>query len=116
MVLRQDPEPNSKVKHNRTVYLYVTGLVPPQVIMPRLVDRSERQARLIIETYGLKFGKVELKQADCNGCVLAAVVNGKEITPGTSLKKGSVVSIVVGSKDPVGNHADSTTVTPGDAP
>src|SRR5688500_2950012 len=24
IVLRQDPEPNSKVKHNRTVYLYVT--------------------------------------------------------------------------------------------
>lgn len=110
IVLRQDPEANTKVKHNRTVYLYVTGLVPPSVIMPKLIDRSERQARLIIETYGLKFGRVELKAADCNGCVLAAVVNGKEITPGTGIKKGSVVNIVVGTKDRRFGEADSTSV------
>jgi eukaryotic-like serine/threonine-protein kinase len=116
IVLRQDPEPNSKVKHNRTVYLYVTGLVPPQVVMPKLVDRSERQARLIIETYGLRFGKVELREADCNGCVLAAKVNGMEITQGTPIKKGSVVSIVVGSKDPIPGDADSNAVAPEGVP
>src|SRR5689334_19817967 len=58
IVLRQDPEKKTRVKHNRTVYLYVTGMVPPQVIMPKLVDRSERQARLIIRSYGLRVGDV----------------------------------------------------------
>lgn len=99
IVLRQEPEPNSQVKHNRTVYLYVTGMVAPQIKMPKLVDRSERQARLIIETYGLKTGSVTEKKADCNGCVLAQLVNGKEIAPGEAVKKGSVVSLVIGVKE-----------------
>jgi beta-lactam-binding protein with PASTA domain len=106
IVLRQDPSANSKVKHNRTVYLYVTGMVPPQVSMPRLIDRSERQARLIIETYGLKVGKVEYKKADCNGCVLAQSVKGREIAEGQGVQKGSAVNIVVGSTDEI--VADST--------
>jgi beta-lactam-binding protein with PASTA domain len=106
IVLWQDPPANSKVKHNRTVYLYVTGMVPPQVSMPRLIDRSERQARLIIETYGLKVGKVEYKKADCNGCVLAQSVKGREIPEGQGVPKGSAVSIVVGSTDEI--VADST--------
>jgi len=99
IVLRQDPEAESKVKHNRTVYLYVTGMVPPQIIMPKLIDRSERQARLIIETYGLKVGSVTEKEADCNGCVLEQLVGGKRAEEGKPVKKGSVVSLIIGKKD-----------------
>lgn len=99
MVLRQEPEAESKVKHNRTVYLYVTGMVAPQIKMPKLIDRSERQARLILVTYGLKVGKVSEKSADCNGCVLSQRVKGQEITEGSPVKKGSVVDLVVGRKD-----------------
>lgn len=98
-VLRQDPEAGSKVKHNRTVYLYVTGRVAPQIAMPKLIDRSERQARLILLTYGLKPGKVIEKKADCNGCVLAQLIKGSHVEPGTGIKKGSVVDLVVGRKD-----------------
>ena len=99
VVLRQDPEINIAVKHNRTVYLYVTGMVAPQISMPKLVDRSERQARLILSSYGLKVGKVTEKAADCNGCVLAQLMHGKEIEFGTGIKKGSVIELVVGRKD-----------------
>lgn len=98
-VLRQDPESNSAVKHNRTVYLYVTGMVAPQITMPKLVDRSERQARLILRSYGLKIGQVSEKQADCNGCVIAQFVGGKEVAAGTAVKKGSVVNLIIGKKD-----------------
>lgn len=111
IVLRQDPEPNVKVKHNRTIYLYVTGMVAPQIKMPKLIDRSERQARLIVGTYGLKMGHVTEKLADCNGCVLAQLVNGKEIEAGTLIKKGSVVSLVIGVKDSYFHHSSDTTNT-----
>lgn len=107
IVLRQDPEPNVKVKHNRTVYLYVTGLVAPQIKMPKLIDRSERQARLIVGSYGLKIGRITEKSADCNGCVLAQMVAGKEVEPGTLVKKGSVVSLIVGVKDSYYNSMPS---------
>lgn len=99
MVIRQEPEANSKVKHNRVVYLYVTGMVAPQIEMPKLIDRSERQAKLIIETYGLKMGHISSRAADCNGCVLAQLVKGKDVQPGKSIKKGSVIDLVVGRKD-----------------
>lgn len=99
IVIRQDPEAKCKVKHNRTVYLYVTGMVAPQIQMPKLIDRSERQARLIIETYGLKVGSVKTRAADCNGCVIEQLVNGKSMDAGQPIKKGSVVSLIVGVKD-----------------
>lgn len=99
MVIRQDPEPLTKVKHNRKVYLYVTGMVAPTIVMPKLIDRSERQARLIIQSYGLKVGKFFLKEADCNGCVLSQSVNGKDVAIGEAVKKGSVVNLTIGKKD-----------------
>jgi beta-lactam-binding protein with PASTA domain len=99
VVLRQDPEMNIAVKHNRTVYLYVTGMVAPQVIMPKLVDKSERLARLIINRLGLKVGSVTEKAADCNGCVLSQRMGGREIEYGKGLKKGSVIDLVIGRKD-----------------
>ena len=117
IVLRQDPLPASKVKHNRTVYLYVTGMVPPQIVMPKLIDRSERQARLIIETYGLKVGKTIEKEADCNGCVLSQTIKGVEVEPGSSVKKGSVVNLVVGRKGPVfPDLVDSVNMKPDELP
>ncbi|HQQ93615.1 MAG TPA: PASTA domain-containing protein [Bacteroidia bacterium] len=99
IVLRQDPDTGAHVKHNRTVYLYVTGLVAPQMQMPKLIDRSERQARLIIETYGLKLGRITEEASDCNGCVLGQYSGGKSIEPGSLIKKGSVINLVVGRKD-----------------
>lgn len=108
VVLRQDPDTNVKVKHNRTIYLYVTGMVAPQIIMPKLVDRSERQARLILNSYGLKVGRVVPKAADCNGCVLSQLIHGKEVEPGTGVKKGSVVELIVGKKDQFYQADDST--------
>ncbi len=109
-VLRQEPEAKSKVKHNRTIYLYVTGMVAPQVQMPKLIDRSERQARLILQTYGLKVGRVTEKQADCNGCILSQTIKGKDIEPGKGVKKGSVIDLVVGVKDSyyTSNPGDTT--------
>ncbi len=99
IVIKQEPMPKSKVKHNRTIYLYVTSMVPPQIDMPKLLDRSERQARLIIVSYGLKIGKITTRSADCNGCVLAQIYKGKEVLPGEKIKKGSVIDLVVGVKD-----------------
>ncbi len=109
-VIRQDPSAKSKVKHNRIIYLYVTGVLPPSVNMPKLIDRSERQARLIIESYGLKIGKVRTREADCNGCVLAQTSNGKDLEVGTTIRKGTVIDLLVGEKNTffTANASDSS--------
>jgi beta-lactam-binding protein with PASTA domain len=99
VVIRQDPETKTQVKRNRTIYLYVNGLLPPQLVMPKLIDRSERQAILMLESYGLKVGKITPVPGDCNGCVLEQFVKGKPIEPGTLVNKGTIVSLSIGKKD-----------------
>lgn len=111
VVIRQDPETKTRVKRNRTVYLYVTGLQPPQLVMPKLIDRSARQAVLMIQSYGLKVGKITEVAGDCNGCVLEQYANGKKVEPGTLIKKGTVISISIGKKERFISAGDSAAVT-----
>jgi beta-lactam-binding protein with PASTA domain len=99
VVIKQDPEPKSLVKHNRVIYLYVTSTQAPQMAMPKLVDRSTRQAVFMIESYGLKVGKITEISGDCKGCVLKQFFNGKEIAAGEVIKKGSKIDLAVGKKD-----------------
>ncbi len=99
IVIKQDPEPKSTVKHNRTIYLYVTSMLPPQIAMPKLVDRSRRQALLMIESYGLKVGKITEVKGDCVGCILRQLFKGKEIIPGEPIKKGSEIDLEIGKQE-----------------
>ena len=99
IVVKQDPEAKSLVKHNRIIYLYVTSTQAPQIAMPKLVDRSTRQAIFMIESYGLKAGKITEIAADCKGCVLKQFYNGNEIMPGDAIKKGSKIDLMVGKQE-----------------
>jgi beta-lactam-binding protein with PASTA domain len=99
IVIKQDPEAKSMVKHNRIIYLYVTSTQAPQMAMPKLVDRSTRQAVFMIESYGLKVGKITEVAGDCSGCVLKQSYKGKEIGPGDAIKKGSKIDLTVGKKE-----------------
>ena len=99
IVIKQDPEPKSQVKHNRMIYLYVTSMQAPQIAMPKLIDKSTRQAILMIESYGFKKGLITEVAADCKGCVLKQLYKGKEIKPGELIKKGSKIDLVIGRKE-----------------
>ena len=112
IVIKQDPEAKSMVKHNRIIYLYVTSTQAPQMAMPKLVDRSTRQAVFMIESYGLKVGRITEIAGDCKGCVLKQYFEGKEIKPGDAIKKGSKIDLSVGKKEEnySSSPADSTNV------
>jgi len=99
IVVKQDPEEKSLVKHNRIIYLYVTSTQAPQIAMPKLVDRSDRQAIFMIESYGLKLGKITEISGDCKGCVLKQFYKGKEIEVGVAIKKGSKIDLLVGKRE-----------------
>jgi len=98
IVIKQDPEAKSLVKHNRIIYLYVTSTQAPKMAMPKLVDRSTRQAIFMIESYGLKVGKIIEVAGDCKGCVLKQMYKGKVIAPGDPIQKGSKIDLAVGKK------------------
>lgn len=95
-ILRQDPEAGTQVKEGRVIYLYVTAVMPPMIEMPKLVDRSLRQAIAMIESYGLKPGKVNWVGDPCKNCIIQQLSGGKEIKPGTKIKKGTVIDLAVG--------------------
>ena len=96
VVLKQEPEPNAEVKEGRTIYLYVTSILPPSIQMPKLVDRSLRQAAAMITTYGLKLGKTKFITDQCANCILDQLIKGKKVEPGATIPKGTVIDLVVG--------------------
>jgi beta-lactam-binding protein with PASTA domain len=95
-VVKQEPEPGAEVKQNRIVFLYVTSILPPSITMPKLIDRSLRQATSMITSYGLKLGKTKYVPDQCANCVLDQLVKGKRIAPGDPIPKGTVVDLVIG--------------------
>jgi beta-lactam-binding protein with PASTA domain len=95
-VVKQEPEAGAEVKENRIIFLYVTSLMPPSIQMPRLIDRSLRQATSMIASYGLKLGKPKFVPDQCANCVLDQLVKGKKIAPGENVAKGTVIDLVVG--------------------
>jgi beta-lactam-binding protein with PASTA domain len=96
VVVRQEPEANAEVKEGRTIYLYVTSVMPPTIQMPKLVDRSLRQAAAMITTFGLRLGKTKFVPDQCANCILEQMVKGKKIAPGTNIEKGTIIDLIVG--------------------
>ncbi|MCE2772084.1 MAG: PASTA domain-containing protein [Bacteroidetes bacterium] len=95
VVFRQDPEPKAHVKENRTVYLYVTAITPPSIAMPKLEDLSQRQAKAVCESYGLKAEFKEVEDPH-HGAIIEQRYKGKRIEPGTPIMKGETVLLMVG--------------------
>jgi beta-lactam-binding protein with PASTA domain len=95
-IYRQDPEKATEVKEDRVVYLYVTSVMPPQIEMPQLEGRSLRQAVAMIESYGLKVGKINWVADPFKNAIIKQLYKGQEIKAGTRIKKGSVIDLNVG--------------------
>lgn len=98
IVITQNPEPNTYVKENRSIYLTITSFLPPEVEMPKLIDMSERQAIITLNSYNLKLGKIHYEPSYCNGCVVNQLYQNKPIEPGKPIRKGSKIDLVVGKK------------------
>ena len=95
-VIKQIPEADEVVKRNRTVYLIISRSVPPMVEMPNLVGYSFRNAEMVLNNMDLKIGDTSFKPDFARNAVLEQWYNGKQIQPGTPLRKGSVISLVLG--------------------
>jgi beta-lactam-binding protein with PASTA domain len=104
-VISQDPLPETKVKPGRSVYLSLVSYVPEQVSMPALTDLSLRRAKALLQTYGLKLGSIRVVADMAENAVLKATVNGTTVKPGTPIRKGSIVDLVIGSGKGAGDAA-----------
>ncbi|MCX6287457.1 MAG: PASTA domain-containing protein [Bacteroidetes bacterium] len=95
-ILSQDPYPGSRVKHNRMVYLTIVSIIPENTAMPDLKDLSLRQAQSLLESSGLKLGKLIFIKSFDEDAVQNQLFGNKVIAPGTRLEKGSVIDLQVG--------------------
>jgi beta-lactam-binding protein with PASTA domain len=102
VIIRQVPEADAVVKVNRTIYVTINRVVPPDVDMPNLVGFSFRNAESILKNLGLRLGDTTLRTDFAKNSVLEQTYKGAPIAPGTKLKVGSAVSLVIGSG--VGNE------------
>jgi beta-lactam-binding protein with PASTA domain len=95
-VLTQDPYPGSKVKKDRTIYLTITSFVPEKTTMPDLRDLTLRQAQTMLESAGLKLGRLQYIKSFDEDAVQNQFFKGRVIKPGSSIDKGSVITLTVG--------------------
>ena len=96
-ILKHYPQAGSYVKEKRKIYLTVNSTQPQSVKMPEnLIDGSLKNAELVLESYGLKRGKITYKPDLASNAVLEIYFEGKKIEPGTPILKGSKIDLVVG--------------------
>jgi len=106
-VVKQNPKQDSKVKVNRTIYITMNAMNPERIAMPTLTGVSLRQARAIIETNGLAFGKILYKPDIAVNNVLQQMLGDSIIDPGSMVVKGSTINLVLGN-----GLSQRTTVVP----
>jgi beta-lactam-binding protein with PASTA domain len=95
-VAEQNPKAGFKVKKWRNVVLTINAYNPEMVAMPNLIDLPIRQAIALIATTGLEMGELRYRPDLSIDVVIEQHYNGKNITEGDSLQKGSVIDLVLG--------------------
>jgi len=95
-VVSQNPKADSKVKSGRNIYITIVAFSPEVVEMPALVGRSLREARSLIETYGLKIAKLRYRPDIARNAVLEQLYKGETIEEGDAIEKGAGIELVLG--------------------
>lgn len=96
VIIKQVPEADAVVKVNRTIYVTINRVIPPDVDMPNLVGPSYRNAEMVLKNLGLRMGDTTYRADFAKGSVLEQLYNDKPIAPGTKVKVGSTISLVIG--------------------
>ena len=96
-IIKQVPESDAVVKVNRTVYLTLNRSKPPMIDMPNLIGYSFRNAEMNLSNAGLKVGDTIYKADFAKNSVLDQLFHGDHIEPGTKIRMGSSIALVLGT-------------------
>lgn len=97
MVLKQVPEADEVVKVNRTVYVTINRFIPPDVEIPKINGLSYKNAEMLLKNLGLHVGDTSYKTDFAKNTVLEALFQGKTLMPGSKVKMGSAIDLVISS-------------------
>lgn len=98
-IVEQLPKAGSNIKKGRTVYLTINAFSREQVAMPHLVNYSLRNAKVLIESIGMRLGQITYQPSDYDDLVLEQRVNGKKIEAGQKIPKGTFIELIVGCRN-----------------
>jgi beta-lactam-binding protein with PASTA domain len=96
-IIRQVPGGDAVVKVNRNIYLTINRMVPPVVDMPSLTGYSFRNAQMILANLGLRLKDTLYRPDFARNSVLDQLYEGKSVPPGTKVRMGTEISLVLGS-------------------
>jgi len=104
-VIQQIPIAGSHVKKHREIYLSINRKQIAKVLVPDVLDISYREARLRIESIGLKVDSI-YKESEYKDLVLDILYKDKPIAPKLQLTKGETITLVLGKgkEDGVDNY------------
>jgi beta-lactam-binding protein with PASTA domain len=117
-IIEQIPVANEEVKPDRAIYVIINSGNKPKVKMPKLIDQSLTLSKAVLKNNGLNLGNVTYSYDEIgNNLVISQTINGREISPGTLINKGTVIDLVVisNNKDQF-PEADSLTVDDSNSP
>jgi len=106
-IVEQNPTPESLVKEGRRIYIIVNSNNDELISMPQLVGFSMRQVNSMVESYGLVIGNLRYVPDIASNVVIKQMHEGDDIEPGTKIKKGSNIDLILGL-----GISDKTTTVP----
>lgn len=99
-VLAQVPKAGHFVKENRKIYLTVNRRSPPTLPLPNLFGEggagSLENADAVLKSAELVRGRIIYKRSPNYHLIMEIRWNGRIVTPGTRVPKGSTIDLVVG--------------------
>lgn len=96
LVVEQDPDPNTNVKNNRTIYLTIITRMAPNVGFPDVLNLTFLEAQSILSSYGLKVGDTTYVSDIAKDRVLDMKFGGVNVKKGQNIPKGSKIDLVLG--------------------
>lgn len=97
LVIDQEPEAQSQVKKNRTLYLTIITRSAPEIAFPDLIDKTLIESRALLNSYGLKLGDTIYRADIARDVVLDVLFGGQPMQIGRMIPKGSTVDLVLGN-------------------
>lgn len=95
-VIDQDPDANTFVKDNRTIYLTINAGKIPDTNFPNIEFKNLREAKAILESARLKLGDTTYKADISRDVVLETTFGGQPIRAGDNIPVGSRIDLVLG--------------------
>lgn len=95
LVVEQDPDPNTNVKANRTIYLVITRDAP-NIKFPDIEGKTFLEVRSILNNYQLKVGDTSYVSDVARDVIISASFGGHPMGKGQEVPKGSRIDLVLG--------------------